>query len=97
MYERSTPGNYLDELRTIETIDKEGWIHSENVGHIMENGAGRKIFLGEYIVSERLEVVYANCKKEYGAYQCFFMELAKIANLNKLTIFQIRIKNFIYF
>jgi long-chain acyl-CoA synthetase len=60
-------GYYGDEAKTQETIDKDGWLHTGDVGEWTSNGALRiidrtkhifKLSHGKYIAPERLEDVY---------------------------------------
>ncbi|CAF0772173.1 unnamed protein product [Rotaria sordida] len=60
-------GYYNDEAKTKEIIDKDGWLHTGDVGEWTSNGALRiidrtkhifKLCQGKYIAPERLEDIY---------------------------------------
>ncbi|CAF1172907.1 unnamed protein product [Adineta ricciae] len=60
-------GYYDDEVKTRETIDEKGWLHTGDVGEWASNGALRiidrtkhifKLNQGTYIAPERLEDIY---------------------------------------
>ncbi|CAF2476277.1 unnamed protein product [Rotaria sp. Silwood2] len=60
-------GYYGDEAKTMEVLDKDGWLHTGDVGEWASNGALRiidrtkhifKLCQGKYIAPERLEDIY---------------------------------------
>ncbi len=60
-------GYYDDEVKIREAIDKDGWLHTGDVGEQTSNGALRiidhtkhifKLSQGKYIATERLEDIY---------------------------------------
>ncbi|CAF0980277.1 unnamed protein product [Adineta steineri] len=60
-------GYYNDEAKTRETIDRDGWLHTGDIGEWTSNGALRiidrtkhifKLSQGKYIAPERLEDIY---------------------------------------
>lgn len=70
-------GYYKDPERTAEAIDEYGWHHTGDVGMWLPNGTLKiidrrkhifKLSQGEYIVPEKIEVIYVKCQY---VLQCF--------------------------
>merc|ERR1712226_839287 len=65
------PGYYKNQVQTDETIDKDGWLHSGDIGMLLPGSRALKIIdrrknifklsQGEYIAPDRLEQVYKTC------------------------------------
>jgi long-chain acyl-CoA synthetase len=62
---------YKDPERTAQTIDKQGWHHTGDIGQWLPNGTLRiidrkkhifKLSQGEYIVPEKIENIYIRSK-----------------------------------
>ena len=65
------PGYYKNETQTNEAIDKNGWLHSGDIGMLMPVTRALKIIdrrknifklsQGEYVAPDRLEQIYKTC------------------------------------
>jgi long-chain acyl-CoA synthetase len=67
------PGYYKDPVQTAKAIDKDGWIHTADIGVLCPNRANGlrlidrkghffKLNNGKFITPDRLEQLYKNCK-----------------------------------
>lgn len=91
-------GYYMDEEKTKEAIDEEGWLHTGDICQLNYNGSIKiidrkknifKMSQGEYIAPEKLENIFNKCKSVaeifvYGDALESFLIAVTVVNLEAL-------------